>query len=86
MFKSVYAVGKFFVDIHEQSAKTFGIAGTCVLSLQCSPEYKLTSSLLRSQRQVLSLYRTVLRTARTKGPETDPIIKFARAEFERCEL
>lgn len=42
--------------------------------------------LLRSQRQVLSLYRTVIRTARTKGAETDPIIKFARAEFERLEL
>ncbi|KAL3142548.1 hypothetical protein ABBQ38_002870 [Trebouxia sp. C0009 RCD-2024] len=35
------------------------------------------------QRQVLSLYRTVLRTARAKGQEADPIVKFARAEFER---
>ena len=80
-------VSKIFVGIHEQSAKTFGIAGTtCLLSLKCSPRYQLETALLRSQRQVLSLYRTVLRTARTKGPETGPIIKFARAEFEKYEL
>ena len=35
------------------------------------------------QRQVLSLYRTVLRTARGKGPQAEPIASFARREFER---
>ncbi|KAL0019605.1 hypothetical protein WJX79_010971 [Trebouxia sp. C0005] len=35
------------------------------------------------QRQVLSLYRTVLRTARGKGLQADPIARFARTEFER---
>ncbi|DBA90983.1 hypothetical protein WJX79_010971 [Trebouxia sp. C0005] len=34
------------------------------------------------QRQVLSLYRTVLRTARGKGLQADPIARFARTEFE----
>lgn len=38
---------------------------------------------LPSQRQVLSLYRTVLRTARGKDLQADPIANFARTEFER---
>ena len=71
---------------HEQSAKAVGIAGKpSALQLWYSTDAKSSALLRLLQRQVLSLYRTVLRTARTKGPEADPIVKFARAEFERCE-
>jgi succinate dehydrogenase assembly factor 1 len=36
------------------------------------------------QRQVLHFYRSALRAAHAKGPEQkEPILKYARAEFDR---